>query len=277
MAIAWLRTSWEEIGERSCGDFRIVPPGEADGSRLPWRRREEYVEATSDDSAWDGQAGLVFGVEQAADVLAGGQVEFRHCEPGELRICVECGCRYHDELEKGDHYWDGPFQYCQGSSKHCLTCWLGCGPGSEGSEAVQDNADTRPSAADGNGACSAPAESDPPWLLASSVFDRLRAKYKDDIDPDITDARIVQSGHRVWLEITWDEAGQRDVVSTQRTDLSTAIRDGLCVFLPSDTVSRNASRFVEELDAVDICMVTALFHRKASLRFCRCMPHDSQG
>lgn len=117
---------------------------------------------------------------------------------------------------------------------------------------------------------SAPPSEKQADYAAEDISDRLRAKYVDDLDPDIVAVRIVQTQDQVWLEVTREEviAGYLKDQTIKRTDLA-FIMDGSydqSYFPPTDAVSDNARRFVEEYDPYSIIMTTDLFHGGACVR-----------
>lgn len=116
--------------------------------------------------------------------------------------------------------------------------------------------------------------SSPPRELASvfsaeSIFHTLSSKYGAWLEPHIVDVRIVQTQERVWLEITKEEekAGYLVDQEIKRSDLAfcSGRVDGMLYFDPVDSVSANASKFIEEWDPYSIIMTTDLFHQDACL------------
>lgn len=105
---------------------------------------------------------------------------------------------------------------------------------------------------------------------AEDIYDRLKAKYKDALVPDIVSVRIVQTQERVWLEVTREEeiAGYLKDQTIKRTDLAFIMGDSYnqSFFPTTDTVSENARRFVEDYDAYSIIMTTDLFHEHACIQ-----------
>lgn len=106
--------------------------------------------------------------------------------------------------------------------------------------------------------------------MAEDIFDRLFEKYRVDLKPDIVAVRIVQTHERVWLEVTQEEeiAGYLKDQTIKRTDLAFIMGElhDQSFFPPTDTVSENARRFVDDYDAYSIIMTTDLFHEDACHR-----------
>jgi hypothetical protein len=111
---------------------------------------------------------------------------------------------------------------------------------------------------------------------AEDITERLRNRFPTYLKDDIVSVRIVQPVGRVWLEITQEDQEQgylRDQKIT-RTDLG-FISDGdgsdndsfdhdeNLYFNPTDTVSKNADKFINEYDPYSIIMTTDLFHEDA--------------
>jgi hypothetical protein len=102
---------------------------------------------------------------------------------------------------------------------------------------------------------------------AEDITERLRKKFPSYLKPDIVSVRIVHPGDRVWLEITQEEelAGYLKKQTITRSDLG-FISDGefeSFYFNPTDSVSINANKFVDEYDPYSIIMTTGLFHDEA--------------
>lgn len=101
---------------------------------------------------------------------------------------------------------------------------------------------------------------------AISILERLREKYGSWIDPTIADVQIVQTGERVWLEITREDeiAGYLKDQTIKRSDLAFIAEDpGEGWFRPGDAVTENARKFTEEFGSYSIAMTTGLFHETA--------------
>lgn len=110
-----------------------------------------------------------------------------------------------------------------------------------------------------------PAE---PPLVAMSIFQTLKARYPQWLDGAISDVQIVQADDIVWLETTWNQeiGGYLRNQTIERIDLAFIEgrddgRGGL--FSPSDSVSENAVKFVEDFGPYSIVMATDLFHKAA--------------
>jgi len=107
---------------------------------------------------------------------------------------------------------------------------------------------------------------------AEDITSQLRKKYPDYLRHDIVAIRIVQPEGRVWLEMfqdkLMDDGRLRDQVIT-RTDLgfiSSGVDAGgnaSPMFSPSDSITKNAIKFVRDLDPFSIIMTTDLFHDDA--------------
>ncbi len=110
-----------------------------------------------------------------------------------------------------------------------------------------------------------PAESP---LVVMSIFQTLKARYPQWLDGAISDVQIVQADDIVWLETTWNQeiGGYLRNQTIERIDLAFIEgggggRGGL--FSPSDSVSENAVKFVEDFGPYSIMMTTDLFHKAA--------------
>ena len=105
-------------------------------------------------------------------------------------------------------------------------------------------------------------------FAAEDITDRLRQRYPRYLKADIVSVKIVQPGDRVWLEITQEKqvAGYLVDQVITRTDLG-FIRNGVgsydLYFSPTESVSTNAGKFVDDFGADAICMTTDLFHEDA--------------
>jgi hypothetical protein len=120
---------------------------------------------------------------------------------------------------------------------------------------------------------SAPPSEGNSEYAAVDILDRLVAKCKTDLAPDIVAVRIVQKQDRVWLEVTREEeiAGYLKDQLIKRSDLAFIMGEECdqSFFPPSDSVLENARRFVEEYDPFSIIMTTDLFHEEACKRIDR--------
>ncbi len=107
--------------------------------------------------------------------------------------------------------------------------------------------------------------------VAESIIHRLVAKYPKWLKPKIVDVRIVQTQERVWLEITTEyeqNFGSLLDRTIKQSDLGFCF-DGepdVPYFSPDDSVSYNATKFVETWDPYSIIMTTKLFHREARVQ-----------
>lgn len=102
---------------------------------------------------------------------------------------------------------------------------------------------------------------------AEGIFHDLTKKYRTWLKPTIVDVRIVQTQERVWLEITEEKeiAGYLVDQTINRSDLGFCSGDDSQgqYFSPSNTISENASKFVETWEPHSIIMTTDLFHQEA--------------
>lgn len=106
--------------------------------------------------------------------------------------------------------------------------------------------------------------------VAESIFHRLLAKYPKWLELKIVDVRIIQAQERVWLEITTERLYNGDQLdqTIKRCDLvyfidfETYDQD----FSPDDSVSDNATKFVETFSPYTISMCTKLFHHEARVQ-----------
>ncbi len=105
--------------------------------------------------------------------------------------------------------------------------------------------------------------------VAESIFHRLVAKYPKWLKPEITDVRIGQTQELVWLEITEEHEPENDGClldqTIKRSDLAFCIGVDYedCYFSRNDSVSDNATKFVETWDPFAIINTTDLFHHEA--------------
>jgi hypothetical protein len=103
---------------------------------------------------------------------------------------------------------------------------------------------------------------------AEDITEGLRKRFSRYLKPDIVSVRIVQPGNRVWLEIIQEKeiAGYlKDQIIT-RTDLGFIMGGNHeeTFFSPNDSVSINATKFINEFDdPYSIIMTTDLFHEDA--------------
>jgi hypothetical protein len=104
--------------------------------------------------------------------------------------------------------------------------------------------------------------------VAESIFHRLVAIYPKWLKPKIVDVRIVQTQERVWLEITTERVHNVDQLdqTIKRSDLGFCFDGDLPCFSPNDSVSYNATKFVETWDPYSIIMTTKLFHSEACVQ-----------
>lgn len=125
-------------------------------------------------------------------------------------------------------------------------------------------------------ALSMPPEETASEFAAESIFARLSIKYSRWLKPGIVDVRIVQTKNRVWLEITEEEeiAGYLVDRTITRADMAFCSDDADegPYFNPSDSVSLNADKFIEEWTPSSIIQTTDLFHEEA----CREVAGDSR-
>lgn len=103
---------------------------------------------------------------------------------------------------------------------------------------------------------------------AIGILHRLKERYPTWLDPSIADVQIVQTVDRVWLEITREEeiAGYLKDQTIKRSDLAFISDDdnyGTRFFAPTQLVTENARKLIEEFDPYSISMTTELFHDKA--------------
>jgi hypothetical protein len=103
-------------------------------------------------------------------------------------------------------------------------------------------------------------------FVAEDIIDRLFLKYPNYLKPNIVSVRIVQPGDRVWLEITEENPGCLKDQVIKRTDLGFITSEPYEeeeYFAPSEDVSTNANKFVDDFDPYSIAMITDLFHEEA--------------
>lgn len=103
-------------------------------------------------------------------------------------------------------------------------------------------------------------------FAANDILLSLKTKYPHFIRPEIIAIRIIQSEERVWLETTVENeiAGYLVNQIIMRSDLAFISNgENNCFFNPSDTVTRNADKFVNEFDAYSIINTTDLFTSEA--------------
>lgn len=123
-------------------------------------------------------------------------------------------------------------------------------------------------------ALSSPPKETSSSFAAESIFHRLVEKYPKWLKPEIVDVRIVQTQERVWLEITEEneKAGYLVDQTIKRSDLAFCSGDNGRYFSPTNSVSDNATKFIENWDLYSIIMTTDLFHHDA----CKLIDADEQ-
>jgi hypothetical protein len=93
------------------------------------------------------------------------------------------------------------------------------------------------------------------------ITDRLRKRFPQYLKPEVASVRIVQTGDRVWLEITIEKEMASYLVDQyiKLTDLGFIGAEETRFFDPEDSVSINASKFVDEFGPLSISNTTDLF------------------